>query len=505
VGALCLYRLLGGRGSGEARRWGDTACFLLASALLVAGVGLCHSLVPAHAWLGLLLAGAALVLAWGRLRCAAAYPEQRENWEYLLRGALVYAVVVGPLLLYVRCFMNWYGIPAPPMPWFRLVTIALDLDNASFPVVGKQIVTLTLLAVLFNVLLLVLAFRSRDREAPCYLLCPGVLLVAFVLNKFEAHEFQGLLFPLTAAGAVLVVQRQQQLRAPGLLRHATLALGIGLVALRAPQFRYDLDHHTRIDGNDPRCYARSDIDALERAIGGRKVNIVARSIYTSLVLMAELSHRGVNFALCEPTWGTLVGWTGWKAPPVVREGALTLIEGTAWTAPGTTLLRRPQYALVDDERALTFVLAEVPHTVEVDVAGQPCFWQGNSPSVIELRNGTGHVQQVAFAAEAAFGPGKPDLSSRTVRYSLDDAAPRQVVGRNPLWQLRIPLTVPPGRHRLLLSDADVCTHRRPGDPRDLLLLLTKLRLEPVSPSAPGMLPQTPKVSHEERLAPVPGS
>ena len=57
------------------------------------------------------------------------------------------------------------------------------------------------LAVLINVLLLLLAFRSRDLEAPCYLLCVGLLLAAWWLNKTEVYEFHGVLFPLTAAGA----------------------------------------------------------------------------------------------------------------------------------------------------------------------------------------------------------------------------------------------------------------------------------------------------------------
>src|SRR5262249_12549709 len=164
-------------------------------------------------------------------------------------------------------------------------------------------------------------------------------------------------------------------------------------------------------------------------------------------------------------------------------GDFTLAEGGAW-APAATVRRRTESLLLAEDRgALTFGAWEVPHGPAWDEHRRPCFWQGQAPTRLAIWNGTGRTRRAVFAAAGRAGPSNPDVSKRTVRWACAGRAGEAVLSHANDWQLRVPLTVPPGRHVLTLAVGEPATVRaHPADPRDLLLLVTELRLETPAPS-----------------------
>src|SRR5207245_104885 len=112
--------------------------------------------------------------------------------------------------------------------------VSLDLDNNAIlfkdaPLTARLICCALVLQAVF----LVMAFRERAvRGAALLLAAGGILLAARGLDRKEIYQFQGLLFPLTALGAALVLQRQRELGRSRPWRWATLVLAAGLVSLR---------------------------------------------------------------------------------------------------------------------------------------------------------------------------------------------------------------------------------------------------------------------------------
>src|SRR5262249_7703690 len=151
------------------------------------------------------------------------------SYTHLLRATTVYALMVGPLATWFLWTTPHAACPDPPLDWRRLAAIALDLDSAVLPLVRPAALPwLVGLALGVPGVAFPPAVRARDAEAQSYLLCVVLVPAAWLLGKTHLYEFQGLLFPLSAAGAVLVAQRLRQAPArwPG---YAAAALAVVLV------------------------------------------------------------------------------------------------------------------------------------------------------------------------------------------------------------------------------------------------------------------------------------
>jgi hypothetical protein len=469
---------------------------LLTTALLGAGVGLCHNPLTTVGVLGAVFAAtvaAALavgVFSWSRPEFSGSC----ASWYRPLVGLLVYGLATAPILYLCRflCPHPLLSVQVfPGLGWSKIWPVAFDLDSHALLLVlkGQPMHWLLVPVVALNAVLLGLALRCRHVEAAAFLLCTGVVLGGWLTQHHaEVFQFQGLLFPFTVVGAVALAQRLRELSWPRSWPWAALAMAGSLIVARMPQFAQSWQNYVApTTAPDRVVCSQADIEEIVRRVGDRTVDVLAGPGFPSLLLLTELTTRGVRAQFREGSWRETVSYTGWKAPQYPT-GDFLLACGRGWCSTADVLFRSRHFCLCSNNKALAFGGLRPSHQLELDREGAPCFWQGNQDSEIQLWNGTGRVQYVTFAAEAQFGGGNPDFSSRTLRYALDDAPPRQVVGHSSPWQLRIPLTLPPGRHRLLLSVTDVCTGTPvPENVRDLLLLLAKLRLEPACSSSPGML------------------
>ena len=454
---------------------------LVVAGLLGAGVGLCHNPLTTASVLGLVFGAtlAAAVALWllgwveqPRLACVR---------NRLLSGLVLYAVMAGPLL-----FLFWspaLTVPVQPMDWSLLWPTSLDLDNNA--ILFKDLpLTAWLIrsALVLQAVFLVLAFRERTVQGTSLLLAAGgILLAARVLDRKEIYQFQGLLFPLTVLGAVLVLERQRQLGRGRPWRWATLTLAMGLVALRLPQFAHSCERYGRIAADGPFCFAQSEVDAVVRLVGDRTVDVSGPGLYDGFVLLVEFGRRNVAVQFREPTWTAVVG-IGWKVPAFPRRADFTLGLPRGWVSPRSVRFAGSHYRLTEDGHDLAFLQVQAPHGVLPDELARPSIWLGQAPASILMYNGTGHTVTTAFRAEGHLGPCNPGLPVRTLRYAFNGVTGSQVLISPKAWGANIPLEVPPGTHPLRLSiEEKAVIFPYPGDSRDLGLLLTNFRLEESTP------------------------
>jgi hypothetical protein len=409
---------------------------------------------------------------------------RKALYARLGRAAWVFAVMTGPGSVYILWETPNAGCPSPPLPWDRLTAIALDLDNSLLPVVSPAALPWLLGgAVALNAALLLLALWARDDEAASFLGCTGLLPAAWLLGKTHVYEFHGLLFPLTAAGAVLLFQRLRLRARP--LGYAALALAAVLVGLRGPQAWGIWPRYTRGVAGSPACYTRSEIKAVARLVAGRTVDVALPEAMPTLVLMAELSARGTPPRFREPSWTLALAFTAWKAPELPKAGDFLITDARGWAPPEALRLRGRHYAVSAAVGGTSLLCVGAPYYQHApDPLGRPGFWQGNTPVGIDLWNGTGRPQHAAFVAEGLPGPCNPDVSKRTVRFALGGRQGTQALSAANGWRLAVPLELPPGRSRLTLTVEEPLTVPLPGgDPRELLLLLGGPRLEPTPEAA----------------------
>ncbi len=449
--------------------------------------------------LGWLLTAGVVALALWRLRRANVGEGRKALYARLCRAAWVLAVMVGPGAVYILWATPCSACPDPPLTWDRLTAIALDIDSLVLPLVNPERLPWLLGgAVALNVVLLLVALWARDVESASLLGCTGLLPAAWLLGKTHVYEFHGLLFPLTAAGAVLLFQHLRRRARP--LAYAALALAVLLVGLRGPQAWVTWQRYTRGVASSPACYARSELDAIAGLVAGKTVDVALPEAMPTLVLMAELSARGSPPRYREPSWTLALAFTTWKAPDLPGASDFQVAGDRAWSSPEALRLRSRHYTVWEASGNLGLLSYAPPYyQLSPDPLSRPGFWLGQTPVPVELWNGTGRPQPMTFTAEGLPGPCNPDVSKRTVRYALGDCQGSQALSAANGWRLALPLELPPGRSRLTLSVEEPLTVPLPaGDPRELLLLLGGPRLEPTPKGyRPGAEPPAPSATMQE--------
>ncbi len=329
---------------------------LLAGALLGLGVGLCHSPATPVTILGLLLGGLgiALVPHWLLGSSVPSLLSARQlEWRQWGKGSLVFAAVVGPI---VMLFFWWLCAMASAPPSLdldktRLLSFALDLDNPHVPFAGPRLGRwLICLALTLNAIGWVLAYRARNLEAASFLLCAGVLAVAWRGHHWGLSQLAGVLFPLSAIGVALLLETQRIQRSSAVLRGATLALGLAMIGLRVFQFDGSYQRY-KIPVDSPYCFRQSNVEAIVRIIGERTVDVSVSDLYTSLLILTELGGRGLHLQIQPPVWSRILAYTQWPAPSFPRKGECTLRDGAEASYSAMVRFRAPQFQLLADDPA----------------------------------------------------------------------------------------------------------------------------------------------------------
>jgi hypothetical protein len=483
-GCLLLGFLFLGAWSGPSRGRVAVAC------LVAPGVAL--SLNPAlpPLALGLILAGLLVALAAHRLvpsrASRPAGPPAGQpatgpsfTWRDGARAVVLYLVVACPTFLVHSLFYAKF-IPGYQLPWEFVIPASLDLDNPGLAQVGQKLAPKLVAGMLAVVgLLLLLARRRRNVPAQALLLGAVVVPVAWLLGRPQLYGFHGLLYPLLAAGAALLLEESSRRPLLTWSGVAVALLAAALVALHGPQaYHCGKRYLKRLGPHYPAVFRQSELARLRALVGPEPVDVCLGDPGDGLIAIAELACQGVAVRLHSPAWErTLKNWAlgvGYVEPPRPPKARFQLVEGGAYAPPGSVRYRSGRFQLLEDGSAVTFRALQARANAW-DEHRRPGFYQGPAPTTLEICNGTGRTAAVRFLAEGRPLPG-PLPGPRTIRYQFGDQKGEAVLGTGG-GPLALPLTVPPGVHVLSLAAEG------PAGQQDLLLWLTNLRLVPLEQEA----------------------
>ncbi len=456
---------------------------IAAACLLGPGVAFCLNAVVPPVVLGLLLAGllAALLLdrLLGRFRLGAA-PERPPGGRVFLRAVGLYLAITAPAFAAHRLLYRG-GYPPYPLPWDFIVPASLDLEGPCLRLTGAVRAGHLLAGfAAAHLLLLLVALRRGNVVAVACLLCAAVVPFAWLTAQTGLFGLHGLLYPLTMAGAVLLLNR------PGWRGKAVVApLAVALVALHVPAAYPAARRYLDADGPLAVVVTSGEFGALRERVGDEPVDVALGDLCDALPVLSELAGRGVAVRLRPPAWErTLANWAafvGCPAPDAAAPKArYSITERGAFAPPGSVRYQGRRLQLCEDGDAVTFVGAAQAQALGWDGQRGPGLWLGNAPTVVTIHNGSGTPVAVRFRAEGHPGPASPDLSRRTLRHRLGAQEGRQVLGPAG-WQADMVLELAPGLNQLSLRVEEPAA--APGPPGPVLLLyLTDLRLEVVRPA-----------------------
>ncbi|HZY91047.1 MAG TPA: hypothetical protein VFE78_39860, partial [Gemmataceae bacterium] len=391
-----------------------SAARVAAACLLGPAVAFCINPILPPLAVGAVLPGLLAALLLRRLSGGAApgLSDGPPPWRLLVRAVVLYLAVTGPAFAAHRLLFGG-GYPAYRLDWGLVVPAALDLESPTLDLVGAG-PGRALAAGYFaaTLLLLAVALRRGAAAAQGYLLGAALVPFAWLLDKPGVYGFHGLLYPLTMAGAALLLAPAGRRRPARLEGGAVALLAAALVALHVPQAHRAARRY--LVGAPPgfAVLNRGELEALRAGVGDEAVDVSLGDYRDSLPVLSELACRGTAVRLRAPAWElTLANWAaGVGCPPpnaMAPKARFSITEREAFAPPGSVRYRGRRLQLCEDGDAVTFGAVRRAQAVVRDERGRPGYWLGNAPTVVEVHNGTGAAAAVRFRAEGRCGPANP--------------------------------------------------------------------------------------------------
>jgi hypothetical protein len=325
----------------------------------------------------------------------------------LFRAVALWAGMGLPAFVAHRIFYEaWY--PPYRTPWDFAIPVSLDLESPALALVGTP--WTHVLSALFMLVILALswmALRARNREALACLACAGLVPLAFVLGQSGLYGFHGLIYPMTAAGAALLVGSSASLAPP-------ILLGL-LVVLHVPQIwhswhRYVLGKHYLVI-----VHTQSEANKLKRRVKGGDVDVCTSHYADTHLVLAELLVAGVKVHLRSPSWETsLADWAksaGCPPPTLPPKSKYTINELRAFSPPGTKRMSTSRLKLSEDQNAVAIlgIRTSRPDAYRSFEGGRTSYWLDDQPAVVEIHNGTGAKVSTALRMRAAPNPARGEV------------------------------------------------------------------------------------------------
>jgi hypothetical protein len=302
---------------------------LLACAVLAYGMTLCHSPVTPTGVLVLALAGVVLtVVHHGVFRRSGQdlMPSNCSLRNFLVRGGLLCAVVVGPFLaLYPEYLLH---PPMPPAPLWdhRILAIGLGIDNANIPYLERgRLLQCMGAMVALQAVLWVVAYRARSVVPQGLFLSLLVVPLILLRSREGVYQLAGLPGLLSTLGVAVLLVRLRREKQPRWLQWGVIAVGIVLIGLRVPQGLGAYQRYVKLPPSSPHIYRRSEIDALAALLGDEKVDLRTRELYPSIFAMQELGPR-VHLQIRDPAWHLVVAYSHWDVPAYPSPGHFVIVD-----------------------------------------------------------------------------------------------------------------------------------------------------------------------------------
>jgi hypothetical protein len=451
---------------------------VVAAAVLGLGVGLClHPLAPLMVLVLVYGGGLAAQVTQRLFRCAI--PEEGARPPGLLRhavfGVCLISLMTGP---WFAIYSARYVSVNPPI-FHALdyqVLVALDLDSLFGSVVGATTTTPLLVVVaVLNGLLLLVAHRQGNVPAQACLLVTAVVPAAWLLNLKLLYVYQGLLFPLTIVGAVLLMQWPVA-RWRGWGRQAGIGvMALGLIAVRAPQAYCSLQIHLLRNMSWHKAFRQSQAEALRSLTHGKSVLLASNQLYPAMLVWAEVHNSGGHIRFVEPTWHQLFrNWVSYfnsnlePAPPGRVD--LLLVDSSNSTS-SARVARAANLDLLAAGGPPVIACVTSPQMPAVAPDSKQVILLNKDEALVGLWNGTGGTASVVVMAEASPGPGTADLSQQTIEYQCNAVQGLLRLSSEGDGKLRLRVELAPGYNLLTWKVLD----RGNGSAG---LLLNDLRLDP---------------------------
>lgn len=400
-------------------------------------------------------------------------------------AVLAFVVTVAPAFALYYAPRDYVGTPRAPADWPVVIPVALDLEPPALPLLKPE----TERKLLYGCAALVflsaaVALRHRHPAALALLACALVVPVSWLLDQNLLYTFQGVVYPLTVAGAVLLAVPLAA-RRWGAARVAVLAvLVVAAVGLRVPQVRATADRYLYSAQPHRTVMRQSEAERIRALIGDEPVDVALGHYADNHVVLSELAAWGVNVRFRSPGWERSLGnWAkAAKCPPpdlLVPKSRFALVERNAYAPPGTERFVGRRLKLIEDRDAVTVMGVEGSQDMAWDAEWRPGVWIGNEPATFLIHNGTGREQAVRLLGTTSAGPAHPDRAKRTLLYRLGEQAGSVAApGEN---TAAIPLVLAPGLNRVELRVAEPADP--PPKPKQAvpMLMVLNWRLESADP------------------------
>lgn len=465
--------------------WRTNTPLRLASCLVLGwGFGLCHTPSLLAASVGLVCMGIAIVrvLSWmldraGRRQPSDIEPETGPLWAGLaLAAALV--LPLGIVFWHHLISVSKQTVLAFAAPSDLVFAEALDLGTLWDPAAVTERTRQYLLgaALAFALVCFVFALAVRAATAAGMILSSTVPLACWCTGRiWSVYQTQGLIYPLTLAGAALLLQHAA-VRRSRWFRFAGVCLLLGLAGVRLPQFHRTVQVCSHCTRKTTPFIAQSQVAAFLDRIGQGTVDVCHYDGRVCLTLLLELGARGIPFQFREPAWTTILAYRHWQVPEYAACGSQLVspwIEELSAAASSV----RVSLPVVSNEGTWIGEL-KTPNGLGRDVEHGYHFWLGSRPASAVLTNATAENVFVEFVATAEIHLVPGDPIRRTLVWSLDGKEGRIELASTKT-RIRIPFLLPPGDHTLKLGVEQLAA---PGpslsnDARELRLLIGRFSLQ----------------------------
>lgn len=399
-----------------------------------------------------------------------------------LLALLACAATVGPAFAAYYAPRAGVSTPSAPADWPVVIPVSLDLEPPALALLkpGTERKLLYGCAAALLAGAAVAAWR-RHPTGLALTACALVVPVSYLLKQNLLHTFQGVVYPLTLAGAAVLAGAPLATRRGAARAAVPLALAVALVGLRVPQLRATADRYVYSAQPHRTVVRESDARAIRAAVGGEAVDVAVGHYSDNHVALAELVAQGVEVRIRPPAWDrALMNWAavaGCPAPDLLAPKArFALVERNAYAPPGSERHVGRRLKLIEDRDAVTVLGVAGTQEMTWDGEWRPGVWIGNAPATFLIHNGTGARQAVRLLAQTSAGPAHPDRERRTLRYRLNDQTGALALPKEN--DAAIPLVLEPGLNRVELSVAEPADP--PPQPRQPVALLEfrNWRIEP---------------------------
>lgn len=371
---------------------------------IVLGVGLAFSLNPVFPplVLALVLGGYAGFIAVEfvadrlRARPVQLWPDALQP---ILVAFLVWAAVTLPAFALHRSLYVYGPPPPPPAKWTVVIPVSLDLEVPTVPSLPSTTRSWTQWSVAGLLLTaLIAAARQDNRTAFALLGCVLVVPAARLAGEYRIHAFQGILYPLSLAGAGLLAS----FASPRRRILAVAAVVALMVGLRVPQHLAAGDWYFYPSERESTVLRQSEAEAIRATVANDAVDVALSYHQDNHFAVTELLGRGTRVQLQGLAWQRSLGVYLLPRPPhnlMAPKARFSLVDREQWVLPDSVRWVGSRWKLIEDRSTINVLSIDRPVDYLRVKPDQMGVWLDASPCLFLIHNGTGREATIRLHAK----------------------------------------------------------------------------------------------------------